>query len=144
MPQLTDKQQDFVRYYVENGGNASKAARDAGYGESSAHATAWHMLRQNHIMEAVKYETLRAIAIRVPLAQAILVDLAENAQNESVKLKAAEALLDRGGLQLAQSLNLHVRPVDERTDEELIARCRELQKELGIDLSNDSDPETEG
>ena len=66
------------------------------------------------------------------LGATTLEELALNAQSESVRLQAAQALLDRGGMQLASLSEHHVVVKDERSDEELRARVEQLQRELGL------------
>lgn len=56
---LTDKQALFVKAYVEVGGNALRAAEQAGYAEprSSAH----YLTRQPHVMAAIRAEQSRFV-----------------------------------------------------------------------------------
>lgn len=52
--ELTPKQKLFVANYLANGFNASKAARDAGYSERSAHVLAQETLQIPKVAEAIK------------------------------------------------------------------------------------------
>ncbi len=127
---LTDKQRAFVIAYVDAGGrNATAAARKAGYSHKIAHVTACNLLKDDKILEAVGQETLKRMAANVPVAQAILLQLAKTAKSESVKLQAAQALLDRGGLQIAQKFE-HLFKSDNRSDEEIERENEMLRKEL--------------
>ncbi|HUU95516.1 MAG TPA: terminase small subunit [Phycisphaerae bacterium] len=51
---LTEKQRRFVRHYVNNLGNGTKAARDAGYSVKCAHVQASENLRKPKIVAALR------------------------------------------------------------------------------------------
>lgn len=126
----TELQQRFAEAYVENGGNGAAAAREAGYAESSAAQEAARLLKNKNVLEAIKIETLRQFAEGVPLAVKTIIDLVKNSENAKVRLDAANALLDRGGLQLSQRFEHVIK--DDRTDEELEAAIIASAKELGV------------
>jgi len=134
---LTHKQQAFVRSYVRLGGmNATQAALAAGYsgkdGGAGAGVAASRMLQKPHILHAIREETERTLRAGVAQGAQVLLDLASNAQSESVRLQAATALLDRGGMQLASMSEHHIVVEDRRTDAELLSRVEELSRELGV------------
>lgn len=132
MSDLTPFQRKFVLAYCANGGNGAQAALAAGYAEGSARQRASELVTNPRILAAIREETERRLRSGVALGAKVLLDLAENAESEAVRLKAAEALLDRGGLLLiARSETVH-RVIDERSDEELLARLRALSGELGL------------
>jgi hypothetical protein len=63
-----------------------------------------------------------------------LIELAENAKSEDIKLRAAVALLDRGGLPLAKiSEHRHI-VEDRRSDAELLQHVKSLANQLGVKL----------
>jgi phage terminase small subunit len=94
---LTALQSAFVRCYVQNGdGNATRAARDAGYSESSAAAVGYRLLRRDEVLSAIDAETRRAIGPMMPVALATMVRLL-NHKSGFVQHQAAADLLDRGG-----------------------------------------------
>ncbi|UQY83670.1 terminase small subunit [Ralstonia pseudosolanacearum] len=137
---LTPKQLAFVKAYTATGGaNGTQAAIAAGYsasggktGKLGASVAAHRLLRDPRIIEEIKKEADRRLRAGVCLAAATLEELCGNAQSESVRLQAAQALLDRGGMQLA-SLSQHTVTIeDKRTDDELLARIAQMQKELGL------------
>jgi hypothetical protein len=69
----------------------------------------------------------------LPIGTTVLQELAQNANNEAVRLKAATELIDRGGLRL-MNLSQHTVVIkDERSDDELRAQIMRLQRELGLD-----------
>jgi len=129
---LTPKQTAFVKSYCRLGGmNATQAAIAAGYSGhgkgAGAAVSASRMLQLPHILQAIREETERTLRAGVALGAQVLDELARGAVSESVRLQAAQALLDRGGMQLA---NLSVE--DKRTDAELRCRVEELARELGL------------
>lgn len=50
---LTEKQTRFVDYYIETGGNATEAARKAGYAQKAAYATGAENLKKPQIKAAI-------------------------------------------------------------------------------------------
>jgi phage terminase small subunit len=134
---LTPKKLAFAKAHVQLGGqNATKAAIMAGYsskgGGAGAAVTASRLLRDPRVLQAIKEETERSLRAGVAMAANTLTELAQNAQSESVRLQASQALLDRGGMQLATLSQHHVLVEDKRTDDELRARVEQLQRELGL------------
>jgi hypothetical protein len=130
---LTPRQRRFVELYVRTG-NATQAARDAGYTKTTAEDTSWAILRRPHVLEAVRVETQAGLDAGVAVGKRVLLDLADNAQSEAVRLQAGLALLDRGGLRL-KHLSEHVHThnvVDQRSDAELRERIVVLSRELGV------------
>jgi len=56
MAKLTKKQAKFVKEYKLNGGNATKAAKDAGYSEKTAFTIGCENLKKPYIAEAIGKE----------------------------------------------------------------------------------------
>lgn len=69
---LTPKQKKFCELYIINGGNATKAAKEAGYSERSAHALGQKLLTQDIIQRYIKTITPVEDLKRVCDAQEIL------------------------------------------------------------------------
>ena len=131
---LNARQKKFVQMYVANGGFAAPAAREAGYTAKNARFNSHKFLDLPHVLAAIREEVQKRLDASVAIGARVLVELAEKAKSESVKLAAGEALLNRGGMRLA-GLTEHRhehRITDERSDAELRARVIELQRELGI------------
>ncbi|MCW5750875.1 MAG: terminase small subunit [Alphaproteobacteria bacterium] len=129
---LTPRQAKFVTSYVRLGGKPQAAGLAAGYSGRSAHVSASKLLRLPKILAAIREETERRLTANVALAAEALVNLAETAESESVRLQAAQALLDRGGMLLAHRTE-HVHTLrDERTDQELRDRILALAHEVGL------------
>lgn len=134
---LTPKQQAFVRAFIGTGGsNATAAAIAAGYSGkgkgAGAAVTASRLLRQPLVLQELRAETERRLRAGVALGASTLEELCKSANSESVRLQAATALLDRGGLQLAHLTKSHVTIEDRRSDAELKARIEALSRELGL------------
>lgn len=87
------------------------------------------MLNNANVQAMILEETMKAFAINVPVGFNGIMELARNAENETVRLNACKELLDRGGLQLAQEMNLTIDRGDERTDEEIVAETLALLKQ---------------
>jgi phage terminase small subunit len=99
MPKLNDQQAIFIHEYVCGGGNASKAAREAGYSEKSAGQYAHELLQKPHIQAAIHAEQARQIggelaSMAVGVIRNILKDT--SAAN-SVRLDAAKTALHIAG-----------------------------------------------
>jgi phage terminase small subunit len=135
---LTQKQLRFVRQHVRLGGiNATAAALCAGYagkdGGAGAAVTAHRLLRNPRVLAAIREEAERSLNAGLPIGTTVLQELAHNAVNESVRLKAATELIDRGGLRLMNLSQHTVIVEDRRSDDELRAQIMRLQRELGLD-----------
>jgi len=90
-------QSRFVRAYVEAGdGNASAAARAAGYAPTDCGMRGSRLLRQPHIQAALLRYTQQALAAHAPVAMGTMVRLL-GANSEFVRQQAAADLLNRAG-----------------------------------------------
>lgn len=54
---LNDRQKRFCDFYIANGGNATKAAKDAGYSDKTAYASGAENLKKPQIQEYIKSRT---------------------------------------------------------------------------------------
>ncbi len=118
----------FIAAYVDLG-DTVKAAIVAGYSERSAAQQGGKLRRelQDQIFEAAKIEPSRL----APQALAVIRDLMQNAERESVKLDAAKYLLDRSLGKTAQVVEMSVRGA-EQTIPELI---QEMYDQVGAFLT---------
>jgi hypothetical protein len=94
---FTDKQQAFVRAFVESGGKLTQAAIDAGYSPASAASAANIALRNPLIQNAIYAETRARFARHAPEMQSVVMELAQSARSGMVRLLAAQDWLDRAG-----------------------------------------------
>lgn len=102
---LSERQAAFVREYVERGGRpgaAADAAVAAGYarpgpeGRAAARVRASELLRNEKVLRLLRDELTRKLNAGAALGVQTLVDLAQNARSEQVRLGAARELVDRG------------------------------------------------
>ena len=100
-----ERDDDFVRYFVQLGGNATEAARKIGVTEASASTTGHRM--KERLWGEIQDEIKDSIKTHVPMALNGLVQLAEGATSEAVRLNAVKDLLDRGGLKPTEKQEIH-------------------------------------
>ena len=107
------------------------AAVAAGYPARSAGVSASRLLNREGVLKALRDGAERRLTAGVAIGANVLIELAEKAKSEDVRLRAAAALLDRGGLPLVKQSEVTHRLIDERSDAELRARLAELEREEG-------------
>ena len=90
-----ERDEDFVREYVNNGGNATQAAIAVGVSSASA-STVGYRLKSRLTME-IDTEQKAQLQGYAPKAISQIQSLAEKAESENVRLKANADLLDRVG-----------------------------------------------
>ena len=95
-PRLSPRQQAFVSFFLETG-NATKAAKLAGYSERSARQTAWRMLHENEAVIAAIEDGQRQLAeASFKSAESLMRDLdiqriaAERRGNNNAAVRALE------------------------------------------------------
>ena len=117
-----DRDADFICEYVNNGGNATLAAKAVGVSVASA-STIGHRLKVR-LLPDIEAEAKNQLKGYVVPAIQRLKELVEGAQSESVQLGAIKDVLDRAGL----------KPVDRQQVEQLNSTDgmsnEELQSEL--------------
>lgn len=96
---MTDKQQAFVIEFARNGGNASAAAREAGYPEKSAHEQGRQQLEKPHVREAIYRELMKLRYRSGVIGLSALIGIAEDETNPAAaRVSAARALVEHAGL----------------------------------------------
>jgi len=95
----TDMQKRFAIEYASNGGNATKAAKDAGYSAKSAHEIGRQLLDKPHVHELVLKELnrLRYRSGVIGLNSLIQISEDKNA-TASARVSAARALCEHSGI----------------------------------------------
>jgi phage terminase small subunit len=92
MAKLTERQQRFVKHYT---GNATEAAKLAGYSEKSAHYQGCILLKNPKILKALENKKDRASIVQATLHQE-LYDfwkmMMKDAEGDNNRLKASEML----------------------------------------------------
>jgi hypothetical protein len=112
----------FLECYVNNNGDHQAAWLEAGYAESGL-PTAMGMVRDN--WRLVEKLIRNRIGSHVPMALGGVVELAQNAKQESVRLKALQDILYRAGYDTP----VEIVTTDKRADS---LANKELEDELAI------------
>lgn len=121
-PKITLKNQKLVTAYIDNGGNGTQAAIDAGYNvskRSSATKIAYQVLNKPSVREYLELHAEKA-------AQNIA-KMADDAENEAVRLNANKDILDRAGykpIDRAQNVNVNV----DANDPEIVAKAKSFDE----------------
>jgi hypothetical protein len=148
MAALTVKQRAFVRAYIEYPTvSSAQAARLAGYSDTSdaAKVAAHNLLHNEKVLRAINEELDRRFRADAVIGRSVLIEIARDPSHPQ-RLRAAEALLDRGGFRTLSEQRIKV----EHTDlggEAMIERIRELALRLDMDparLLGASDPRAAG
>lgn len=96
---LTDKQTTFTLEYAMNGGNATSAAKAAGYSEKSAHEIGRQLLELSHVQEAIHRELMRLRFRSGSIGLDAMISIATNDKSPAAaRVAAARALMEHGGL----------------------------------------------
>lgn len=134
MQQLSERERNFVIALCETGGyDHTKAAVAAGYGENrrdSAKQAAWRLSHRPKVQAAIAEEAQKRLNAASILAATVMVDIA-NDVNHKDRFKAADRLLERGGLLVATKHEIDVK--DDRTIAQLENFIVQKANELGLD-----------
>lgn len=96
---LTDKQSAFALEYAINGGNATAAAKLAGYSEKSAHEIGRQLLENSGVQQAIHHELMRQRFRSGAVGLEILTRIATNENAPAAaRVAAARSLMEHGGL----------------------------------------------
>ena len=96
----TELQQRFAVEYVTNGGNASEAARVAGYSAKTAGQMGFKLMGNPHVQDAIRDEQRRLLnGDMATKALGVLRSIMENEDAPAgARVDAAKTVLDRAGL----------------------------------------------
>jgi hypothetical protein len=123
-----DRDEEFVRCFVELGGNATAAARAVGVSEASASTTGNRM--KERLWKPIEDEIVSNMKGYAPKAVEIIKRLSESATSENVQLHAAKDLLDRGGLKPTEKQQVEYKsPTDDMTTEEIKTELNSLHQQ---------------
>lgn len=127
MPDLTDLQHAFVLHFTSTPdaiGNASEAARRAGYSAATAREQGRQLLAKPHIAEAI--DRANRAQISGPLTTKATAVLERILDDETVpvrvRLDAAKTVLDRGGIiapRAPEPMAFQPKPLETMTPAEL-------------------------
>ncbi|MGH9427031.1 MAG: terminase small subunit, partial [Terriglobia bacterium] len=97
---MSNKQAAFVVAYVSNGGNATQAAREAGFSEKSARQIGGCLARKPHVQKAIEAEQRRTLQGRLASrALRVLEDIMNDTSAPAgARVDAAKTVLDRAGM----------------------------------------------
>lgn len=96
---MTEKQRAFVLEYARNGGNASAAAREAGYPIKSAHEQGRQQLEKPHIRKAIYKELMKLRYRSGVIGLSALIAIAkDDTKPSAARVAAARALLEHADL----------------------------------------------
>lgn len=136
------KQRAFIYALVEAGGNATRAAMAAGYGEDSKDADArrnacrsrgYQLLREPKILEAIKEVAQQRLDYGGLIATSVVLEIAMDPLHKQ-RLKAAEVLLDRSGLIVKQEINVnHLHEINDKSTRAQIESILDMARGLNMD-----------
>ena len=96
---MTDKQERFALEYASNGGNATAAAKMAGYSEKSAHEIGRQLLEIPHVHEAVHRELMRQRFRSGAIGLEAMIRIATNDDAPAAaRVSAARSLMEHAGM----------------------------------------------
>ena len=134
---LTPKQQTFVKAFVANGGQAVRAAEEAGYAASGANGSQYRLRHLPKVQAAIRAEAEQLLATNTALAAKTIAEMVRDPKTPApTRLKAACELLDRGGLVVRREVQHSVTVEDNRSISELKQSIMQLTQELGIKTVN--------
>ena len=145
MKALTELQRAFcMEYAASPTGNASEAARRAGYSSTNMAGAAHNLIHNPKIQAGIKELVVGGFAAELPKVAETLKDIAFNPQHRD-QVKAIGMVLQRGGLPEISERTLNVNVTI--SNAEKIAEIRQLAEEMEMDaeklLGNVTDAEFE-
>ena len=93
--QITDQQTRFAVAFATNGGNATEAAKEAGYSEATARQQGHRLSRLPHVQQRIAQECSAIVACNVPAALEAQRRLLTGSRSDMVKHLVALDMLDR-------------------------------------------------
>lgn len=133
MAALTDMQQAFVKALVTIGVNKQRgamAARTAGYSQETARQQAYQLMRNPKILAAIREEAELVLNGGVLVGAQVLEEIATDPMHKD-RFKAATELMDRGGMQLIQKIEV-AHTHEERTPAELVSFLKSMAEKNGL------------
>ena len=132
---ITDMAQRFAHAYVndpEAAGNASAAARIAGYSEKTAGQKGYELLRHDGVRAEIERLTREALGDHASAAVALLGRVVRDEQAPlKIRVDAAKAVLDRAGFvapKAPEPKMIGEKPIEEMSTAELQAFIRETRE----------------
>jgi len=124
--ELTEKQSEFIRHFVEIGDHM-RAATLAGYKDGTNQGRELRRKLAAEIEEAIREQ----MGSYVPLALKTIASLAQSSEQDSVRLKACSELLSRSGFDAVQKIEqTNLNGDSDRDDEALRKELASLVKRM--------------
>ena len=121
---------EFVDEFINNGGNATQAAKTVGVSDGSANTVGYRL--KNRLVDEIEVEQKEALKGYATKALHQVQTLAETAVSENIKLNANRDLLDRAGWNPVEKSEItEVTDLQNMTTEELQAELDSLYKADG-------------
>ena len=116
-----ERDEEFVREYVNNGGNATQAAIAVGVSPASASTVGYRL--KSRLTKEIDTEQKAQLQGYASKAISQIQSLAEKAESENVRLKANADLLDRAGWNPVDKQEITGKnDIEDMSDEELQAQ----------------------
>ncbi len=125
MRKPTAQQEKFLDYFLLSG-NATKAAAHAGYGAPKQRGYE----QKKKLKDQIDAGQKAMLAESVPIAMNNIINLAQNAESEAVRLNACKDLMDRAGFKPTEKTETEVTHVQEKSTAELQAELEALTSTL--------------
>ena len=131
----TERQERFAVAFVENGGNAAKAARTAGYAVNSARVMGSRLLSNSRVQSLIRDEQFKTVNGPLTSAALSVLRVALDPANDvpwGARIDAAKTVLDRSGIVIAEQPARNRIPgvtVDLAALAPLMARAAELYRQ---------------
>ena len=149
MRELTALQRNFVKAYILSPtAHGTDIARTAGYAgnNKTMSVTAYHTSHNPKVLAAIREELEKSFSADAAVGRRVLLEVALDKEHPQ-QIKAAEALLNRGGFPATSAQKIHVTHSDltgPAMIERITALCLELsldpQKLLGSNVGQGSHP----
>ena len=125
-----ERDEDFVREYVNNGGNATQAAIAVGVSPASASTVGYRL--KSRLTKEIDTEQKAQLQGYAPKAISQIQNLAEKAESENVRLKANADLLDRAGRKPIDKQEItETSAIENMSDEEIEAELAAILASSG-------------
>ena len=125
-----ERDEEFVREYVNNGGNATQAAIAVGVSQASASTVGYRL--KSRLTKEIDTEQKAQLQGYAPKAISQIQSLAEKAESENVRLKANADLLDRAGWKPVDKQEItETSAIENMSDEEIEAELAAILASSG-------------
>jgi len=121
----TEAQEKWFEYYMLSG-NAAKAAEFAGYGSPKQRG---YELK-NRFKKEIEEKQKAMIVDAVPGVIAKIIEMAQSAESEAVRLNACKDLMDRAGFKPIDKTETEITTTEAKTTEQLEQELADLTRTL--------------